>query len=70
MPSMSRTLRDAILNDPRTVTALARAADCDPGQVFRFVNGERTVTTATADRLCEALKLELTPKPQKRRKGN
>jgi DNA-binding phage protein len=59
-------LRKAVERDPRPVSRIAAKAGLSPIQLFRFVRGERGLTTPAVDALCKALGLELTPK---RRKG-
>ena len=39
--------------------AAARAAGIDPSMLTRFLNGERGLSTASFDAVCEALGLEL-----------
>jgi plasmid maintenance system antidote protein VapI len=60
-----KELKTAIEADGRSVNALARAADLSPIQLSRFIRGKRGVNIETADRLCEALGLELRPKQRK-----
>ena len=56
------TLREAVVLSGRTHYELARAAGITPGQLDRFVAGERDLKLATAAKVAGALGLELRPK--------
>jgi len=56
------TLREAVVLSGRTHYELARAAGITPGQLDRFVAGERDLKFATAAKVAGALGLELRPK--------
>ena len=49
-----------------TPYALARDSGVNSAVVGRFLKGERDVTLTTAEKLCNALGLELRPKRQKK----
>jgi transcriptional regulator with XRE-family HTH domain len=57
--SLSNQLRDVIDSRGLTAYALGKDAGVDPGVIQRFLNRERGLTMATADRLAEALGLRL-----------
>lgn len=63
MPATARTLsdqlRDAISESGLSVREIGKRADVDDGIIHRFLNRERGLTTATLDRLAEALGLKL-----------
>jgi hypothetical protein len=54
-------LRQAILDDPRTLNAFAVDIGEDYGQLYRFLHGQRDLRLSTAARIAKALKLELRP---------
>lgn len=54
-------LREALRKAPDTHYAIGKAAGVDPGQISRFISGERSITLPTAAKLAEALGLELRP---------
>jgi hypothetical protein len=58
---ISRSLRDAIRERGLTAYAAAKQAGVSADAVQRFLNSERGLTLATADRLAEALQLTLCP---------
>jgi len=64
---LDETMRRAIQRDGRTLYRLARDSGVNSAILGRFVRRERGLTLETASRLCQALGLELRPKP--RRKG-
>jgi transcriptional regulator with XRE-family HTH domain len=45
--------------------AVAKAAGINPAIVLRFLSGERSINLATAEKMAEALDLELTARPPK-----
>jgi hypothetical protein len=55
------TLREAIRGSERTHYGIAQAAGITPGQLDRFVAGERDLKLATAAKVADALGLELRP---------
>ena len=63
MPATARTvsdqLRDAIRDCGFSVRELGKQADVDDGIIHRFLADQRGLTTATIDRLAEALGLRL-----------
>ena len=71
----SETLRKIIRGCPISPSELGRLSDTSPGVITRFVKGEREITTATFDRLCQAMNLKLvqagplpTQQPRSRRR--
>ena len=63
--TFSDQLRQAIRDSNESLYEIARRADVDDGQLYRFVSGARGLTTKTLDRLCEYLGLELRPAKRK-----
>lgn len=63
IPTANRDLADqirqAILDRGVTHYQLGQASQVDPGQIARFMTGERDITVTTAGRLCTALGLRL-----------
>ena len=55
------TLREAIKDSDLNITQLADLSKVDKGQISRFVNGERTLTLESAEKIAKALKWELKP---------
>jgi Predicted transcriptional regulator with an HTH domain len=64
---LSDTLREAILEDGRTIYEIAKAIGIEPDSLYRFQGG-KDIRLDTADRLAKALGLELRPFKRKRRK--
>lgn len=58
LPTISEQLRD-VLGREDSLYDLAREAGVDRGVISRFVNGKRTITLETLDKLAEVLKLRL-----------
>jgi transcriptional regulator with XRE-family HTH domain len=62
-PGVIAQLKTAIQNWQQrggTLNQLARRAKIDSGTVVRFVNGERSLTLPTVEKICRALNLDLT----------
>ncbi len=60
--SLIRTIRTAIERDPRSLYAIAKAAELPYSTVHRFATMERTeLGLRTASALCDTLGLELKP---------
>ena len=57
--TIADALRQAIAADERTEYRLAKDADLSQGVLSRFTAGERDLRLGTADKLCQALGLEL-----------
>lgn len=57
--TISAELRQAIADSGSTHYAIGKAAKVSPACISRFVTGERSVTLAVVDRLCQALGLSL-----------
>ncbi|MFN6106055.1 MAG: helix-turn-helix domain-containing protein [Planctomycetaceae bacterium] len=57
--TISAELRQAIADSGLTNYAIGKAAAVSPAVISRFVTGERSVTLAVVDRLCQALGLSL-----------
>lgn len=57
--TISAELRQAIADSGLTHYAIGKAAAVSPACISRFVTGERSVTLAVVDRLCQALGLSL-----------
>ena len=55
-------LRKAIIESGYTQNQLSELSGVHRAQINRFVNGERTLTLESAERIAEVLKLELKPK--------
>lgn len=64
--SISEQLRGAILDRDLTAYRLGKETGIDPGLIQRFLNGERDIRMATADRLAEVLGLRLGDGPRGR----
>jgi transcriptional regulator with XRE-family HTH domain len=57
--TISAELRQAIADSGLTHYAIGKAAGVSPAVISRFSTGERGLTLAVADRLCQALNLGL-----------
>jgi plasmid maintenance system antidote protein VapI len=66
MPSMSETLRKAILDTGLPLLQVAKATGVERASLSRFVRGERTLRLDMADRLATYFGLELRPTRGKR----
>lgn len=68
---VTKALQQAIRDSDMSLNEIARRAGIDPGQVCRFVNGQRGMTLATAARVADVLGLELrlTRKRRTRKSG-
>ena len=62
LTSLSEALKSNIRGRGLTAYALAKMAEVRPHVVQRFLNGERGLSLATADKLAGVLGLELTPR--------
>ena len=60
LPTITETIRDAILSRSLTAYRVSKAIGTRPHVVQRFLNGERDLRGATLDKLAEALGLALT----------
>ena len=54
-------IRNAIQKDERTAYRLAIDSGVNQAVIGRFIRGERDLNLRTADKLCQALGLVLTP---------
>ena len=61
-PTLSDALRDAARTDGRTPYAIAKAAGIAAPMLTRFLNEERDLRLASAEKLAEALGYELRKK--------
>ena len=52
---VSKALREAIIECGRPLTHIAKEAEIDSAAVIRFVNGQRSLTLTSADRLAVVL---------------
>jgi predicted transcriptional regulator len=66
--TLSLALREAIIEDGRTIYEIAKAINIEPDSLYRFQQG-KDIRLETADRLAKALGLELRPFKRKRRKA-
>ena len=61
--TLTRTLRQAILTDEKTMYAVAKSAKVHYATLSRFMSSERVgITLQTAGRIAAVLDLELRPK--------
>jgi hypothetical protein len=60
-PGLTEQLRTAIRESGLTLTELSKRADLALPMLTRFVKGERGLTLASAEKVCEALRLRLAP---------
>jgi transcriptional regulator with XRE-family HTH domain len=63
--SSAKSWRDIIaqrIRENYTLNALAKETGVSAGVLSRFVRGERNVTVATAEKICQALDLVLVPR--------
>jgi predicted transcriptional regulator len=66
--TLSLALREAIIEDGRTIYEISKAIGIEPDSLYRFQQG-KDIRLETADRLAKALGLELRPFKRKRRKA-
>jgi predicted transcriptional regulator len=66
--TLSLALREAIIEDGRTIYEISKAIGIEPDSLYRFQQG-KDIRLDTADRLAKALGLELRPFKRKRRKA-
>jgi transcriptional regulator with XRE-family HTH domain len=64
--SLEKQISQAIHASGRSLRDLSRASGLDPGQLSRFVRGQRSLHLPQAAKLCEVLGLELVPKKPKK----
>ena len=69
MVDIVQQLQQAIRDDDRAVSTIARAAGVTPIGLWRFLNGERDVRMATAAKVAAVLGLELKPTRRRKAKG-
>jgi plasmid maintenance system antidote protein VapI len=62
MRSTEDLLRNAVLTSGLSVNALAKQAGIPQPVLSRLLNGERTITLMTADKLLRYFGLEIVPK--------
>lgn len=67
LTSLSEALKSRIKGRGLTAYAVAKMAEVRPHVVQRFLNGERGLTLATADKLALVLGLELIPREHRNR---
>jgi len=63
--TFSDQLRQAIRQSGQSLYEIAKRVEVDNGVLYRFMSGERGLTTKTVDRLCAYLGLELRRRPGK-----
>ena len=56
---ITKQLRDAIHNSDLSEYEIAKASGVDPSIVYRFTNGERSLTLRSVDAIADVLKLNL-----------
>lgn len=59
MPTLTQTIRKAIQTSGLSLNGLGDKADVDPGQISRFMRGERSMTLTTVEALLDALNLQV-----------
>ncbi|MFH0983386.1 MAG: helix-turn-helix transcriptional regulator [Planctomycetota bacterium] len=69
METMSSALRTAIERDGRSQPVIADAAGIDKGILSRFMRAERSLTLTTADRVCDALAVDVRLVKRRVKKG-
>lgn len=65
---MEYQLRQAIINSGMSRNQLAIESKVDPAQLCYFVQGKRTLTLKSAEKIAEKLGLELSPIKKKSKK--
>ena len=65
--SIVKTLREAIESSDLNITQIGELSGVDKAQISRFVNEKRTLTLESAERIAEALGLELKAKKKRRK---
>jgi transcriptional regulator with XRE-family HTH domain len=61
-------LREAIRGYGKSLNQLSKDSGVATPQLSRFMRGERTLTLPMAEKLCDVLGLQLSPKKGKRKK--
>ena len=59
MDTMTEALKNAIARDGRTAADIATAGGVNKGQLSRFMRAQRSMTLDTADKVCEALGVDV-----------
>ena len=67
--TVSEIIREAIRRDGRTLYRLALDSGVNSAVLGRFMRGERDLNLRTAERVCDAIGLEVRPKRQPKGKG-
>jgi transcriptional regulator with XRE-family HTH domain len=62
-PTVTEQLKDQIRAAGQTLNQLSKASGVAPSQLYRFMNGERSLTGDAIDKICRTLRLQLTPMP-------
>lgn len=65
--SIVKTLREAIEGSDLNITQIGELSGVDKAQISRFVNEKRTLTLESAERIAEALGLELKAKKKRQK---
>jgi plasmid maintenance system antidote protein VapI len=60
---LEQAIKDRMMSLHLTAYAAGKMSGVSPTVIQRFLNGERGLTLATADKLCQALDLTLSVKP-------
>jgi transcriptional regulator with XRE-family HTH domain len=63
VPGLTGQLREAITASGLSLNKISAASGVGRDRLSRFVRGERDLTLSAAERICEALRYELTRKP-------
>lgn len=65
---LERLLQEALKESKLNTHELADISGVSQAIIWRFLNGERSITLPTASKLIESLDLEITFKPKRKRK--
>ena len=66
---LAKLLRRRIDATGESLNAVAKGAGIPYAVFYRFVKGQRSIKLETVEKLCRYLKLELTPRAEKPKRG-
>jgi transcriptional regulator with XRE-family HTH domain len=69
-PGLKEQLREAIRQSGQSLNQLSKACGVGNDRLSRFMRGERGLTIDAVERICEALRLRLTPEAPRRKPGS
>jgi plasmid maintenance system antidote protein VapI len=65
---LENVLEEALQESGLSISQLGDLSGVSPAIIWRFIQGERTMTLPTASKLIEALEMEIAIKPKRKKK--